>query len=98
MQLAEILRNAGPWGQGFPEPQFEGKFDIVQRRIVGEHHLKMVLRSGTQHLDAIAFRTTDEDWPEQVRQVQLVYRLDINEFNGQRSAQLLVEYVEPLSG
>lgn len=98
LQLAEILRNAGPWGQGFPEPQFEGKFDIVQRRIVGEHHLKMVLRSGNQHLDAIAFRTTDQDWPEQVRQVQLVYRLDINEFNGQRSAQLLVEYVEPLSG
>jgi single-stranded-DNA-specific exonuclease len=96
LQFAETLRNAGPWGQGFPEPQFEGKFDLVQRRIVGEHHLKMLLRVGNTHLDAIAFRMTDQDWPEQVRQVHMVYRLDVNEFNGQRSAQLLVEYLEPL--
>lgn len=97
LQNAEMLRNAGPWGQGFPEPQFEGRFELVQRRIVGEHHLKMVVRSGNKHFDAIAFRTTDQDWPTQVARVQLVYRLDINEFNGQRNAQLLVEYVEPLS-
>ena len=96
LQFAETLRNAGPWGQGFPEPQFEGNFELVQRRIVGEHHLKMLLRNGDTHLDAIAFRTTDQDWPEQVRQVKLIYRLDVNEFNGQRSAQLLVEYVEPV--
>ena len=57
----------------------------------------MLLRNGDTHLDAIAFRTTDQDWPEQVRQVKLIYRLDVNEFNGQRTAQLLVEYVEPLS-
>jgi len=98
LQLAEILRNAGPWGQGFPEPQFEGRFELVQRRIVGEHHLKMLVRSENQLFDAIAFRTTDQDWPAQVGQVQLVYRLDVNEFNGQRNAQLLVEYVEPLAG
>ena len=96
LELAEILRNAGPWGQGFPEPQFEGKFELVQRRIVGEHHLKMVVRDDDKHLDAIAFRTTDAQWPADVNQVKLVYRLDINEFNGQRSAQLLVEYVEPI--
>lgn len=97
IQLADILRNAGPWGQGFPEPQFEGQFELVQRRIVGEHHLKMVLRSGNKYIDAIAFGTTDLNWPAQVTQVQLVYRLDINDFNGQRSAQLLVEYVVPLA-
>jgi single-stranded-DNA-specific exonuclease len=96
LQLAEILRNAGPWGQGFPEPQFEGRFELVQRRVVGEHHLKMLLRSEDKLFDAIAFRTTDRDWPTQVAQVQLVYRLDVNEFNGQRTAQLLVEFVEPL--
>ena len=96
LKLAEILRNAGPWGQGFPEPQFEGRFELVQRRIVGEHHLKMVLRSGDRLIDAIAFHATDAAWPSRVEQVQLVYRLDVNEFNGQRSAQMLVEYVEPL--
>lgn len=96
LSLAELLRNAGPWGQGFPAPQFAGRFELVQRRIVAEHHLKMVVRRGQHHFDAIAFRTTDLDWPATVREVQLVYRLDINEFNGQRSAQLLVEYVKPL--
>ncbi|MEJ2398797.1 MAG: single-stranded-DNA-specific exonuclease RecJ, partial [Gammaproteobacteria bacterium] len=97
LSLAELLRNAGPWGQGFPEPVFEGRFELVQRRIVGEHHLKMLVRDGDRHFDAIAFRTTDEGWPEQVREVQLAYRLDVNEYNGQRSAQLLVEYLSPVS-
>lgn len=96
LPLAEMLRNAGPWGQGFPAPQFVGRFELVQRRIVAEHHLKMVVRYGNLHVDAIAFRTTDQDWPSDVREVQLVYRLDVNEFNGQRSAQLLVEYVVPI--
>ncbi len=97
LQMAETLRNAGPWGQGFPEPMFEGQFDIVQRRIVGEHHLKMLLKTGNQNIDAIAFRTTDADWPEQVDQVKLVYKLDVNDFNGKRSAQFVVDYVEPVS-
>lgn len=97
LELAELLRNAGPWGQGFPEPQFEGEFDLVQRRIVGEHHLKMLLKKGKQHIDAIAFRTTDEAWPTHVEQVKLVYRLDVNEFNGKRSAQFVVDFVEPVS-
>lgn len=96
LQLADILRNAGPWGQGFPEPVFEGQFELVNRRIVGEHHLKMVLRYGDKHIDAIAFRITDAEWPEQVTQVRLVYKLDVNEFNGNRSAQLIVDYIEPL--
>lgn len=96
LPLAELLRNTGPWGQGFPAPQFSGRFQLVQRRIVAEHHLKMVLRRGRHHFDAIAFRTTDQDWPPDVQEVQLVYRLDVNEFNGQRSAQLLVEYVAPI--
>lgn len=96
LQMAETLRNAGPWGQGFPEPMFEGQFEIVQRRIVGEHHLKMLLKTGNQNIDAIAFRTTDADWPGQVKQVKLIYKLDVNEFNGQRSAQFVVDYVEPV--
>lgn len=96
LPLAELLRNAGPWGQGFPAPQFRGRFELVQRRIVAEHHLKMVLRRGQHHYDAIAFRMTDEDWPAEVREVELIYRLDVNEFNGQRSAQLLVEYLSPV--
>ena len=95
LQLAEILRNAGPWGQGFPEPLFSGIFELVQRRIVGEHHLKMVLKKDNKLIDAIAFRTTDKGWPAEVKRVEAVYKLDVNEFNGQRSAQFIVEFVSP---
>lgn len=97
LPLAEVIRNAGPWGQGFPEPLFNGRFELVQRRIVGEHHLKMVLRAQNQQLiDAIAFQTTDHGWPEQIAHVDIVYKLDVNEFNGKRSAQFIVDYIEPL--
>lgn len=96
LALAETLRNAGPWGQGFPEPLFEGQFEVVNRRIVGEHHLKLVLKNGNTCIDAIAFRTTDADWPAGVKHVRAAYKLDVNEFNGTRSAQCVVEYLEPL--
>ena len=98
LELAETLRAGGPWGQGFPEPLFDGVFELVSRRIVGEKHLKLVLRpAGSQQaIDAIAFNTIDDDWPVGVSQVKLAYRLEINEFNGKRSAQLMVEYIEPV--
>ncbi len=96
MEFAELLQNSGPWGQGFPEPQFHGDFELIQRRIVGEHHLKMVLKSDEQTIDAIAFQTTDHDWPDEVTRVELVYKLNVNEFNGRRSVQFLVEHVRPI--
>lgn len=96
LQLAETLRHAGPWGQGFPEPLFDGEFELVQRRVVAEHHLKMVVRARDKVVDAIAFHTTDANWPEQVSKVRLVYKLDVNDFNGQRSTQFIVDYVEPM--
>jgi single-stranded-DNA-specific exonuclease len=106
LELAETLRKAGPWGQAFPEPMFDGVFEIVSKRIVGEKHLKLVLRSlggkgggegGGQPIDAIAFNTVDDDWPLGVTRVELAYRLDVNEFNSKRSAQLMVEYIKVLS-
>jgi len=98
LELAERLRNGGPWGQGFPEPIFDGIFELVTKRIVGEKHLKMVVRSpgAEQVMDAIAFNTVDTDWPEQVVQVELAYRLDVNEFRGARNAQLIVEHITPI--
>src|SRR3569623_1897636 len=95
LELADLLRGAGPWGQAFPEPIFDGYFDIVQRRTVGERHLKMVVKTPGHDrvFDAIAFNTLDADWSEQTARVQLAYKLDVNEFRGQRSAQLLVEHM-----
>ena len=98
LSLAEQLRRAGPWGQGFPEPVFDGVFELVNRRIVGERHLKLLLRTPhtAQTIDAIAFNQVDEDWPGFVDRVQLAYRLDVNEFRGQRQTQLIVEHIAPL--
>ncbi|MFP4611382.1 MAG: single-stranded-DNA-specific exonuclease RecJ [Thiohalophilus sp.] len=99
LELAEAIRQAGPWGQGFEEPLFDGEFELVQRRIVGEHHLKMVLRhpgADDRVFDAIAFNHVDHDWPAEVSRVELVYQLDVNEYRGQRSLQLLVRYLRPL--
>ena len=98
INMAELIQNAGPWGQHFPEPVFDGRFDIVNKRIVGEKHLKMVLRypDSNHTIDAIAFNVTDEHWPDESSSVNTVYRLDINEYMGNRTAQLLVENIEPV--
>lgn len=98
LSVAEALRAGGPWGQGFPEPMFDGVFEVMERRIVGERHLKLTvcLPEGSRPVDAIAFNTVDDDWPVSVEKVELTYRLDVNEFNGRRSAQLLVEHIRPL--
>ena len=98
LELATALRFAGPWGQHFPEPVFDGHFHVVSQRLVGEKHLKLVLSppGGGQLLDAIAFNIDLDRWPdERVGEVELAYRLDVNEFRGQRSVQLMVEHIRP---
>ncbi|TWE05312.1 exonuclease RecJ [Pseudomonas sp. AG1028] len=98
LPLARELRNAGPWGQHFPEPLFHGAFQLVQQRIVGERHLKVVLKSecGSVQLDGIAFGVDREVWPNPtVRWVELAYKLDVNEFRGQESVQLLISHLAP---
>lgn len=96
LELAKALRHAGPWGQHFPEPMFHGVFQLTQQRLVGERHLKMQLKSecGSVQLDAIAFNIDREQWPNaSVRWVELAYKLDVNEFRGQESVQLLVSHL-----
>jgi len=95
LELAEALRAAGPWGQGFPEPVFDGCFDILDRRIVGEKHLKLTLRGrNMKPISAIAFNAaeTPSDWTR----VRAAYRLDVNEYQGNRSLQLVLEHLEPV--
>ncbi|QSX39125.1 single-stranded-DNA-specific exonuclease RecJ [Shewanella sedimentimangrovi] len=99
LETAELLRGAGPWGQGFEEPLFDGRFRLLQQRLVGDKHLKMVLETGcgSLMLDAIAFNIDTAIWPDAgIREVQLAYRLDVNEFRGNQSLQLLVEQLQPL--
>jgi single-stranded-DNA-specific exonuclease len=94
LENAQILRDGGPWGQGFPEPLFDGVFRLVDQRIVGERHLKMVLQpeDSSIYVDGIAFNVDLERWPSSsIELVQLVYHLDVNHFRDQRRLQLLVE-------
>ena len=100
LQTAEILREAGPWGQAFPEPVFDGKFRLLQQRLVGERHLKLMLEpvGGGPLLDGIAFNIDTRLWPDNsVQQAEIAYKLDINEFRGQRNVQLLIEHLWPVT-
>jgi single-stranded-DNA-specific exonuclease len=94
--VAEQLREAGPWGQGFPEPLFDGVFEVVSYRVLNDKHVKMVLRlpAGSAAIEAIAFnKAADFDGSDR-RQVRIAYRLDINEWRGRRNPQLIVEHIE----
>lgn len=98
LEAAELLQGAGPWGQGFPEPLFDGEFDVLQSRIVGEKHLKLVLQTPDKQrmIDGIAFFV---DQPESwlgYRRLKAAYRLDVNEFRDNRSVQLRIEYMEAI--
>ena len=96
LELARQLREGGPWGQGFPEPLFDGEFEVLDRRIVGERHLKLKLAcpGTTRPIDAIAFNIVDKAWPQDTRRVNIAYRLDVNVYRGLETAQLVVEHLE----
>ncbi|MDL0430567.1 single-stranded-DNA-specific exonuclease RecJ [Marinobacter sp. TBZ242] len=98
LETATLLKRAGPWGQHFPEPLFDGNFRVVSQRIVGENHLKLVLQpeEGGAIIDGIAFNTGPEV-PDYTRTgARVVYKPDANTFRGRTNLQLLVDYLEPL--
>jgi single-stranded-DNA-specific exonuclease len=99
LETAAAVREGGPWGQAFPEPSFDGRFAIRKTRVVGEKHLKMwvEVEGARRSFDAIAFnffqgREPGAPLPGGAR---LVYRLDVNEWQGERRLQLLVDHVLP---
>ncbi len=99
MEVAQMLRDAGPWGQMFPEPLFDGRFRLLQQRLVGERHLKVMVEpvGGGPLLDGIAFNVDTTIWPDNgVREVELAYKLDINEFRGNRTLQIIIDHIWPL--
>lgn len=96
IRLARELRQAAPWGQGFPEPIFDGVFNVISKRIVGERHVKFTLRhpEGSQDIDGIAFGAVDRGWHEPPPQVRLAYKLDANLFRGRETVQLMIEELQ----
>ncbi len=102
LDTARAVREAGPWGQAFPEPTFDGRFSVVERRILGDRHLKLKLRAGDEGgrggavCEAIAFRYFDHAEAEDVspgQQVEVAFRLDVNEYAGKERLQLLIEHL-----
>ncbi|AIZ78705.1 single-stranded-DNA-specific exonuclease RecJ [Actinobacillus equuli] len=93
IEIAELLQQAGPWGQNFPEPTFEGEFRLLQQRVLGGKHLKLMVEQSNGGLfDAIWFNADLRYFPDlSIKQVKLIYKLDINEFRGNKSLQLRVE-------
>lgn len=97
LTFAELLQQAGPWGQAFPEPIFHGEFDIIEQRIVGQNHLRLRLQpvGGDKVYTGIKFNVDLKHWPNhRCQRLTLAYKLDINEFNGVRSVQLLIEHLQ----
>lgn len=97
LETAALLKRAGPWGQHFPEPVFDGEFRVISQRIVGESHLKLVLQTmaGGLVVDGIAFNTGPEV-PDYTRTgARIVYKPDANTFRGRTSLQLMIDYLEP---
>ncbi len=97
LEFATELRNAGPWGQGFPEPLFDDVFEVVSHRVVAEKHLKLILQKKSSQLDAIHFFFSEDLDVAEGDLVRAVYKLDINEFRGNQSLQLIVDQLEKLS-
>ena len=93
LEVAQMLRNAGPWGKDFPEPVFDGRFRLRRQQPLKEKHLRMTLsplEDPNVQVEAIAFNV--EDWPDpEATEISLAYRLDVNEFRGERNPQLVVE-------
>jgi len=101
LETAEALRSGGPWGQAFPEPSFDGIFSVRSARVIGERHVKMWVEpeASGRAFDAVAFNHFAEGTPAALPEgrVQLVYRLDVNQYQGERRLQLLVDHLRPLA-
>ena len=103
LDTAKLLREAGPWGSAFPEPTFDGEFDVVETKVLGGKHLKLFVRAHpkAKPMEAMAFGYLTEEGrqtPGEGQRLRLVYRLDVNHYLGTERAQLLVEHLEPVLG
>lgn len=94
LELAGEIEQAGPWGQGFPEPLFDGAFSVTDARLVADKHLKLALlpQGGQRTVNAISFNT-DETAITDADNTTMVYQLSVNRYNGCESPQLIIRHI-----
>ncbi len=101
LDFAALLKTAAPWGQAFPEPLFDSEMKVIDQRVVGERHLKMtVLPQGARNpISAIAFGSVrpEAGQPAKMDTIHAAFRLDVNEFRGDQTVQLVIEYFRPIN-
>ncbi|CUX97337.1 single-stranded-DNA-specific exonuclease RecJ [Candidatus Hoaglandella endobia] len=96
---AKLLQAGGPWGQGFPDPLFDGRFYVLYQRLVGKKHLKLRLKplTGGPMLDGIAFNIDPSLWPDHnIHTIEVVYRIEVNKFRSNYNLQLVIQHLWPL--
>lgn len=95
LDLAQLIAETSPWGQEFPEPLFDNEFEIVQQRIVGEKHWKLVLKlkESPRLIDAIAFNQVKDHQSPLPLSMRFLYQLDINRFRGNTNVQLNIRHM-----
>ncbi len=95
LELAKICRDAGPWGQKFPLPVFDGKFKVLDQRVLSNKHLKFVLTPGGMHkpVDAIMFFVDEKQLKTNYQTIHIYYELNVNEFRGEQNLQLLIRNI-----
>lgn len=97
MASAHAIEGAGPWGQGFPEPLFDGMFEVVSSNVIGQdgNHLRLRLRDPRdgRTLPAVAFNHAQLGMADRPKRdgVRFVYRLAVNRYRGDENLQLVVE-------
>lgn len=95
LETAQAMIDAGPWGQGWEDPLFDGRFRVLDRRVVGSKHLKLLLEpaGGGPAIDAIAFRAGDLCHQELPEPLHVTYRLELNRWRGNVTPQLNVQHM-----
>ncbi len=96
LELAREIEKAGPWGQGFPEPLFDGMFSVADTRPVGTGHLKLKLLvdGAEQPVEAISFNTDEEALDKSADRLHFVYQLAVNDYKGYQTPQLIIRHIQ----
>ena len=95
LDLAKLLRDAGPWGQKFGMPAFDGKFKVLDQRVLSNKHLKFVLKpeNASKPVDAILFFAGDQQLKTNFQTLHIFYEMNVNEFRGEQSLQLMIRNI-----